>query len=567
MSMRNAILDLQKGRYREAIGAFQMVFGNDVAPVTMRSDALSNAAVCHLRLREWESAEACARAAVEIDPSHVDAWFNLGGSLKEQGRALDALHAFRKTCELRPDRADAWRYRAATAQGLFLWEEAADAWSMASAMGWDPRAFKGRVESLVLGGKAPLVDAETALFLAKNPENDLARYLRILVLADLQRFDEAVLLTNNLRGGPQIDLLVAWVLVNAGHPVEAKALLANLPQCARTHRLRLMLGDGEDLPGLAAGARRFLSMPREDHPDDLADLHFHLGRMADQEKEYPAAWDHYSAAHRLLAQAQPFSEEGHRQLDVWLRLRPWESIEPTQPEDGPQWVFIVGMPRSGTTLLEQILDMHSAFHGAGERHEMQATAQRFFVDGEAEAMTKACATFAQKARDLAPDAAWCIDKMPHNFQFAGMLLHLFPRAYVIWCRRGPLDNCVSIWRQHFRGIHPYAHDLATLGRYYRWHEEIMEIWRSRYAARILEVRYEDVVNDLRGTVTNMLRWFGEKWDPACERFHENPRRILTASKGQVDKPIYRDAVGSWRRYKGLLGPLDRHNKTGLTPKI
>ncbi|MHB1322490.1 MAG: sulfotransferase family protein [Acidithiobacillus ferrivorans] len=132
------------------------------------------------------------------------------------------------------------------------------------------------------------------------------------------------------------------------------------------------------------------------------------------------------------------------------------------------------MPRSGTTLLEQILDMHPAFHGAGELHDMAMVAQRYYATGNGEAVLQACDAFGRKGSNLTPRAAWCIDKMPHNFVHAGMILHLFPPARVIWCRRDPMDNCTSIYRQHFRGIHPYAHDLGTLGRYFRWHEEVME---------------------------------------------------------------------------------------------
>lgn len=413
IAMRNAMLDLQKGRYREAIGAFQMVWGNDCAPAMMRSDALSNAAVCHLRLHDWKSAEDSARAAVEMDPTHVDAWFNLAGSLKEQGQVLDALHAFRKVCELHPQRMDGWRYRAELAEGLGLWEEAADAWSVVYQKMANGRAFEGRIVCMVHAGKAPLVDEETALYLDQHKAENLARYLRVLVLSDLQRFDEAVVLTHKMHG-PAVDQLVAWVLIHAGYLIEARERIKGLPESARVHALRIM------------------------------------------------------------AVSQPFSEEGHHQIDTWIRRRPWLQLAPVAHGAGPQWIFIVGMPRSGTTLLEQILDMHPAFHGAGELHDMATVAQRYYATGNGEAVLQACDAFSHKAGKLAPRAAWCIDKMPHNFVHAGMILHLLPRARVIWCRRDPLDNCTSIYRQHFRGIHPYAHDLGTLGRYFWWHEEVME---------------------------------------------------------------------------------------------
>lgn len=554
IAMRNAMFDLQKGRYREAIGAFQMVWGNDRAPVMMRSDALSNAAVCHLRLHEWKSAEDSARAAVEMDPAHVDAWFNLAGSLKEQGQVLDALHAFRKVCELHPQRMDGWRYRAELAEGLGLWEEAVDAWSVVYQKMANGRAFEGRIVCMVHAGKAPLVDEETALYLDQHKTENLARYLRVLVLSDLQRFDEAVVLTHKMHG-PAVDQLVAWVLIHAGYLIEARERVKGLPECARAHALRIMAAEGPEVIERIADALTYLSTPRKDHPQDIADLHFRLARIAEEQSTPAAAMQHYHAAHRIMAVSQPFSEEGHHQLDTWIRLRPWLQLAPPAPRDGPQWIFIVGMPRSGTTLLEQILDMHPAFHGAGELHDMATVAQRYYATGNGEAVLQACDAFSRKGSNLAPRAAWCIDKMPHNFVHAGMILHLFPRARVIWCRRDRMDNCTSIYRQHFRGIHPYAHDLGTLGRYFRWHEEVMEGYREDYPQRVLEVSYEALVDDMPGTVTDLLRALGKDWDPACARFYENPRRILTASQGQVNKPIYRDTVGSWKRYRDYVEPL------------
>lgn len=304
--MSLSLLDLQKGRYTDAYEGLLGVSRDDRAPIRMRADALSNAAVCQLRLHGWAKAEACAKSAVEMDPSHVDAWFNLGGAYKEQGNRLDALQAFRKVCAMRPERMDAWRYRASVSQSLFLWDEAIEAWTMMLTKGGDARAFKGRVECLVRSGKAPLADQETARFLEQNPVNDLAQYLRVLVLSDLQRFDEALPLASKLHGAPQLDLLSVWVSFHAGFVVDAEKRLEKLPESARAHILRLDVAGEDKLPEQVSAAREYLSRPRAEAPDELADLHFHLGRIADGQKQYDAAWDHYSAAHRMLAKVQPF---------------------------------------------------------------------------------------------------------------------------------------------------------------------------------------------------------------------------------------------------------------------
>ena len=544
--MRSALLHLQSGRYQDAVDAFLRVAQSASSPTAMRADALSNMAVCYLRVRDWKNAAGCAQAAVKLDATHVDAWFNLGGAQKALGNGLDAMHAFRRVCALRPERLDAWRYRAIVAQSIALWDEAIECWTTVFQKNGDPSAFAGRIECLVQSGRAPAAELETTAYMARNSEDVLARYLHALVLSNLQRFDEAWPLAQRLHGNPALDLLSAWVAIHAGKEV-AKSMLEKLPESARKHILRLKTARADDLPGLVAQARSWLARPQADPADDLAGLHFQLGRIADDSQKYEAAWEHYTAAHRWLARVQPYHEDGRQALDAWLRQRPWEAVSPVD-HGAPSWIFIVGMPRSGTSLLEQILDQHPAITGTGERHEMQAMAQALFADGNLDAVREACVAFARKGRDLAPDSRWIIDKMPHNFLYAGMLLHLFPGARVLWCRRDPLDTTVSIWRQHFRGVHPYAHDWEALQATYRWHETLMEAWCERYPGRIMEVRYESVVENLEGTITGVLGGLGEDWDPACERFFKNPRKILTASREQVTRPLYRDAVGSGKKY-------------------
>jgi hypothetical protein len=232
-------------------------------------------------------------------------------------------------------------------------------------------------------------------------------------------------------------------------------------------------------------------------------------------------------------------------------------------------IFIVGMPRSGTTLMEQVLASHSKVFGAGELEtfkEMVIDAvnnQAIFpaypeLIGELprEAIHKIGQTYTSRVRALAPDALHIVDKMPLNFAFVGLIHMALPNARIIHTRRNPLDTCVSCYSLLFTGSQPFAYDLAELGRYYRGYERVMEHWhRVLPQGTMIDVRYEDLVNDLEGVSRETLRHCGLDWEDACLNFHDTERTVRTASLMQVRKPIYRSAMGGWRRYAKHLKPL------------
>ena len=157
---------------------------------------------------------------------------------------------------------------------------------------------------------------------------------------------------------------------------------------------------------------------------------------------------------------------------------------------------------------------------------------------------------------LAPDAKRITDKLPHNFRFAGLIHLALPNARIIHARRDPIDTCLSAFSKNFVGHHPYKHDLAELGRYYRAYEALMVHWRKVLPPSVmLEVQYEDVTADLEGQARRMVAHCGLEWDDACLSFHETERPVRTASTIQVRQPIYRTSVGRWRAYEHVLGPL------------
>lgn len=243
------------------------------------------------------------------------------------------------------------------------------------------------------------------------------------------------------------------------------------------------------------------------------------------------------------------------------RVRSWGN------QDGRP-VFIVGMPRSGTTLVEQILASHPDMFGAGELESFN-----FFVNGLSERLQSEqsypdCVAQLDRAtvesmaaehvaalRDLSADARLVTDKMPTNFLHVGLILTLFPNAQIVHCNRDPRDTCFSIFGLDFAGEHAYAYDQINLGRYYRQYERLMAHWRRIAPDSILDVRYEDMVADQETETRRLLAFCGLDWDVSCLDFHKTDRTVRTWSYNQVRQPIYKSSVARWRKFEAHLAPL------------
>jgi tetratricopeptide (TPR) repeat protein len=232
-------------------------------------------------------------------------------------------------------------------------------------------------------------------------------------------------------------------------------------------------------------------------------------------------------------------------------------------------VFVVGMPRSGTTLIEQILASHSEVFGAGEREDLNQAVLAHFGPREGAASFPECLlsvtpeTLAQFAahylegiKESAPRARRVVDKMPLNFLFVGLIHLALPNARIIHARRDPLDTCFSCFSLLFAGHQPFAYDLGELGRYYRAYDTLMAHWRSVLPPGVMiDVNYEDVVADLETQARRMVAHCDLDWQPQCLDFYKTPRGVRTASSTQVRQPIYRHALGRSSRYREFLEPL------------
>ena len=231
-------------------------------------------------------------------------------------------------------------------------------------------------------------------------------------------------------------------------------------------------------------------------------------------------------------------------------------------------MFIVGMPRSGTTLTEQILASHPQVAAGGELKALwriMQRAEKIAQQDDAsrrqlealnpETINAEAAEYLAALSRVSRTADRVTDKMPHNFQALGTIALMFPNARVIHCVRSPMDTCLSCYTHRFNEGHAYANDLATLGLYYREYARLMDYWRAVLPIRMLESRYEDLIADQEGASRRLIAFLDLEWDDACLDFHKTQGTVRTLSRLQVRQPLYGSSVAQWKRYEKHLGPL------------
>lgn len=304
-------------------------------------------------------------------------------------------------------------------------------------------------------------------------------------------------------------------------------------------------------------------------PADRARLHFALGTECEARGEHRGAFDHFSAGNALKLRETGYDADAmHAKLarqrvvfdSALLKARQGEGC----PSPAP--IFIVGLPRSGSTLIEQILASHPAIDGTMELHVLPALADRLARRRESLAETVASLS-GQDLRGLGQDylagaevhrggAPHFLDKMPNNFRHVGLIRLILPNARIIDARRDPMDCGWSCFKQLFAAGQEFTYGQAEIGRYYRDYVELMEHWdRVAGPNAVLRVQHEEVLADTEHQVRRMLEFLGLPFDPACLDFHRNRRAVHTASSEQVRRPINRDGVGRWQPYAAWLGPL------------
>ena len=529
--------------------------------------------------------------AVALEPGHADAHRNRGNVLGDLRRFTEAVASYDRAIALRPDDAQAHNNRGGALRDLNRFAEALASYDRAIALRPDDAdAHYNRANVLcdLRQLNEALASYDRAIVL--RPHHVGAYNNRGNALRDLKRFDEA--LTNFNRAiALKPDLVAAYnnvgnMLGELGRLEEARQLFASAIE--RTPRAvshyyylsafkRFTVGD----PHLAAMEQLARDMPAL--PDDeRIRLHFALAKGYADLGEHERSFHHIREGNALKRRRIVYNEA--ETLRSMARIRSVFTDELMRvggnghPTHVP--VFIVGMPRSGSTLVEQILASHPMVFGAGELRDFGGCVARLvdrsgapvhFPDGvqtlAAEHFHRLGADYLGRIRTFHPTAQRITDKMPGNFNFVGLIHLALPNARIIHTRRDPIDICLSCFSRLFASGHQYAYDLRELARYYRAYEAQMAHWRRVLPAGVmLEVQYEDVVADLEGQARRIVAHCDLEWDEACLAFHSTERAVRTFSNSQVRQPIYGDSIGRWQPYAKLLGPLFEELGGGAPPE-
>ena len=306
-------------------------------------------------------------------------------------------------------------------------------------------------------------------------------------------------------------------------------------------------------------------------PEHRIMAHYDLARFWHVRKDHRAAFAHWQKGHALLRPMQPFSREAHRSyIDACIarldRERLHDGARARNADAAP--VFIVGMPRSGTTLCEQIIDAHPDAHGAGERPTLpiavrgltgQCPTGALLAERPAgppqAALDAAAERYLAELHALAPGKARIVDKLPGNYLYPGLAALMLPGARIINCVRDPRDIGLSIFTFRFHGEHGYAHELADLGWAIGEQERLMTQWKAVLPNPVLTVRLDDWVTDFDATLRRALAHLDLPYDPACERFYDSDREVRTVSRAQVRQPVNARGLGRWKPFVAELRPL------------
>ncbi|MFI5020208.1 MAG: sulfotransferase [Alphaproteobacteria bacterium] len=540
---RLGLVRAQQGKLEEAA----RLIGKAIGRNPNSAEAHNNLGNVLSALGRGEAALVHFERAVALRPGVAGMRFNCGNALLALKRHREAAAQFEQALALKPGQADVNFKLGIALAALARRREAA--------------AQFEQVLALEPGHAEAHNNLGNALAALDRPAEALAHYERALALKP----DSAGAYAN-----------IGNLLMELGHLDEARQALekavALAPRRAMVYRhlaraKRFAAGD----PALAAMEELAKDMAALGQEERI-ELHFALAKASADLEQHERSFRHLAQGNALKRQLVVY-DEAHT-LALFERIQAAFTPELMRDKAGlgdpsPLPLFVIGMPRSGTTLAEQILASHPKAFGAGElllfrdavpRGRWPGGADTPYPEAAAamtgEELSKLAARYLADTSALAPAAERIVDKQPMNFLFAGLIHLALPKARILHMRRDPVDTCFSCFSQLFAGEQSYAYDLGELGRYYRGYARLMAHWQAVLPPGVmLEVQYEELVGDFEGQARRIVAHAGLDWDDACLAFHETERRVRTASAVQVRQPIYRSAVGRARPYGELLRPL------------
>ena len=561
------------------------------------------------------SAERAYKKAIKINPNFVEAHNNLGTVLLDQGRLNEASNAFRKALKLLPDHpmilnnvGNVLQLQGENEKALSWFEKAIsqdpDNVDAYGNLGNALRALDRKKEAAAVYKRA----------LEINPELADTCFNLGLILVELDELNDAIDYFNQaLRINPadkNTYLGLGGARSAQGNLDQAVAAYQKAmdidPLYAKAYKeLGKALSDHGEIEKALTADRKALEINPEyakayqslsqnkkftEYDDDMRameslfskkgisnedsfHLAFGLGKAYEDLGSFDKSMQFVIKATQLKRNTYDYSiaksqEQFNRIKEVFSPDFLSNHRGSGDPDRTP--LFILGMPRSGTSLVEQILASHPDVYGAGELNDLgkvlasirtsdkdkqRGKIPQGLLELDARAFADLGKQYITRIRQHSADAKFITDKLPHNFLHIGFIHTILPNARVIHCTRNPMDNCLSIFKNLLKNGHGYADNLPELGQYYRMYLELMDYWRDTLPGFIYDQNYEDLVNSQQEQVSQLLQHCGLDWNDACIDFHKTRRKIKTTSNAQVRRPVYKDSVRLWTRYEKQLEPL------------
>lgn len=504
-----AVDEHRRGDFQAALELYTLI----LEQVPHYAEGHNNRGVILQLLNRYAEALASYDRAVALKPGYANAHFNRGTVLKKLTRREESLASYDRAIALKPDHAEAFNNRGVVLQEMKRYADALASYDRTIAL---------------------------------NPAHAEAHNNRGIVLASLGRMAEA----------EQMFRQAAALKPGFADPWFNLANIRNYP-AADNPELR-NIRDLLDKPGITAEEREH--------------LHFSLGKIYDDCGQHEEAFAHFRQANQLRNARVAYDPALIESMTAAL-IEVFNAEFLAHPfafaSHSRSPLFVIGMPRSGTTLVAGVLSNHPAIASAGELPtlgDLLAELPRFTPGGLAypeavRQMTAAAAAHIAAGyekrlrRDVAPSVPHVIDKNPLNFRHVGLISLLFPQARIIHCTRHPAATCLSNYFQRFPLQMDFSFDLRNIGHFYREYARLMAHWHSVPTLKLMDVAYEDLILQTEPTTRKLLEFLGLEFDARCLTPHTNPFPVETASQWQVRQPIYQDALGNWRHYEQHLAPL------------
>ena len=523
------------------------------------------------------AAERAYRKAIKIDPSFVQALNNLGNVLVDRDQLREATTTYRKALKLLPNHAmllnnlgNALQLQGENDKAIEWFEKAltqnpayADAYcNLGNALKGQNNLNKA-IESyrkaidIEPSNKEAYNGLANAFYIQGKTDDSFIAYNKVIEI-DPNHKEAYRGLGNIFADNGDIDRAIG----------SYRKVLEIQPDDAEVYRMlsvnKNFTIDDEDLRAM----ERLINKKGISNNQKM-NLAFALGKAYEDLGQYEQSMEMTILANRLKRKSIQFSITEEKLLFNEIRNNISGKYLSTHQTSGCQDatpIFILGMPRSGTSLAEQILASHPDVYGAGElpllsnliRNQSNPTAEskyREIVTMTSDGHRSLGEKYIEKIRNHSQDSKYITDKMPHNFMHIGFIKTILPKARIIHCNRNPMDNCLSLFKNNFVKGQLYSYDMTELGQYYKLYQDLMAHWRAVLPGSIYELHYEYLVADQEKETRKMLEYCQLPWDEACLSFHKTRRRVKTASNAQVRKPMYDGSIELWKRYENQLAPL------------